>query len=358
MKQFDRMLKELSRKVEIPKEYNQRIDEILNSLPEKTISPKAGKRKVYRKWVAIAFSLIFLVCLLKLNPNEASANIFEQFQLTIMNILNMSQKEDPEAAGVGSRKDQTDSKPDLLLELQETVIDKHSIYLLVKIIAPTDIAFTDDIAFDYFGFCEGENYNTKNLIGGVRDCYLLETRKDKPNVATYVVCITSDEELKEDSMVTMFAKDLTRAPFSDEPELLVEGIWSISFSVAPTVRENITVEGTTDMTFPFLNTTASLDHIELTPLELTVVSDVSKFPYDDLGISDTTIAVTLKMLDGSEQLVMTHNLDDPLIIETGSRECSRTDGKTYLKDTYSFREIVDINKVAGIYIEDLYIPAQ
>ena len=54
------------------------------------------------------------------------------------------------------------------------------------------------------------------------------------------------------------------------------------------------------MVFPFVNTTATVEDIEITPLGMTLVSDVSRVPFEDLGISDTTIAIRLKMIDGSE----------------------------------------------------------
>lgn len=358
MTKFDKMLKELSRNVEIPKEYNQKVDEVLNSLPEKEITHRVNKRVIYKRGFVIACCLICLICILKLDTLEANANIFESFRLTIMDILHINQEEDPEEIGVESKKTHEESKPDLMLELQETVIDTHNIYMLIKITAPANIAFDKEIAFDYFGFCEGENYNTNNLIGGATDCYLLETMKDKPNIASYVVSITTDQELEADSRATMFVKDLERNPFSDDPEMLVEGIWSISFSVEQTVKENLVITGTPDMTYPFVDTTASLESIELTPLGITIVSDVSNFPFEDLGISDTTIAVKLKMIDGSELLVMTHDPDDVLMIESGSNEYDQEGGKSYLKNVYAFREMVDINKVVGIYIEDLFVPAQ
>lgn len=358
MKQFDKMIRELSRNVEIPPEYNKRIDDVLNSLPEKEIPAKANKRVYIKRGLAVAFCLICLICVLKIDTLEANANIFETFKLTIMDIFHIGEEEKPENIGVESNTTQIESKPDLMLELRETVIDTHNIYLLVKITAPSNIELDEDIAFDYFAFCEGDNYNTDNLLSGATDCYLLEAMKEKPNVATYVVTLTTDKELAEDSKVTVSFKDLERNPFSDNPEMLVEGMWSISFTATPTVKEDIVIEGNADMTFPFLNTTAVLEQIELTPLGITVLADVSNVPHDDLGISDTTIEIRLVMMDGSEQLVMTHNFDDVLIIDSGSREYSEENGKEYQKDTYAFSEMIDINKVVGIYIEDLYVPAQ
>lgn len=44
------------------------------------------------------------------------------------------------------------------------------------------------------------------------------------------------------------------------------------------------------------------------------------------------------------------------MIDSGSVEYCEEDGRTYQKDTYSFREALDINRVVGVYIEDLFIP--
>ena len=41
--------------------------------------------------------------------------------------------------------------------------------------------------FDYFCFCEGDNYNVDQLIGGAISCELLEVNESSPNIATYVV---------------------------------------------------------------------------------------------------------------------------------------------------------------------------
>lgn len=287
-----------------------------------------------------------------INSIEANANIFENFKMTIMDILNIGEKD----SSVKSNKTQIESKPDLMLELQETVIDSHNIYLLVKITAPANVEFGEDIAFDYFAFCSSENYNSDDLIGGAKDCCLLETMEEKPNVATYVVTLSTNTDLQENDCVTVCFKDLEVNPFSNDPEMLVEGMWSISFPLEITVRDNIVIEGSADMVYPFVNTTAVLERVELTPLGILICSDVSRFPYEKLGLSDTTIAVKLKMLDGSEQMIMSHDSKDDLMIDSGSVEYCEEDGRTYQKDTYSFREALDINRVVGVYIEDLFIP--
>lgn len=358
MTKFDKMMKELSRNVEIPKEYNKRVDAVLNSLPEKNEPFPVRKRWTNKRKFAIAFCLICIFCLVKFSSIEANANIFETFRITIMDILNIEEDEEKEKLGVESNIEQVESKPDLMLELKETVIDNHGIYLLVKVTAPANITFDKEISFDYFAFCEGENYNADKLIGGTRDCYLLETIEEKPNVATYVMNLTADMEEYEGKEVTAYFKDLTTDPNGDNPELLVEGMWSITFLADMTVKENIEIEGTQDMEFPFINTTAAVERIEITPLGITLLSDVSKVPFEDLGISDTTITLRLKMIDRSEVYIMPDNPEEEWIVDGSNVEYSQENGKSYQKDTYSFAKVLDITKVVGIYVQDLYIPVE
>ena len=95
-------------------------------------------------------------------------------------------------------------------------------------------------------------------------------------------------------------------------------MWSITFVSEITVKESIQIEGNSDMVFPFVNTTATVEDIEITPLGMTLVSDVSRVPFEDLGISDTTIAIRLKMIDGSEIDIMPSNPEKEWIVESGS----------------------------------------
>lgn len=356
MTDFDRKIRELSRNVDIPKGYDNRIEDTLQQIPEDEEEYSRRNPFMNKKKLAIVFCLICIFSILGGSVMEANANIFETFKITIMDILNIG--EEDEELGVESKTEQIESKPDLFLELQEVVTDHQGIYLLVKITAPADIALSKEISFDYFAFCEGENYNADKLIGGGRDCYLLESMEEKPNVATYVVNLTANMEEFEGKNITAYFKDLTLDPNGENPQLLVEGMWSITFVSEITVKESIQVEGNADMVFPFVNTTATVEHIEVTPLGMTLVSDVSKVPFEDLGISDTTIAIRLKMIDGSEIDIMPSNPDKEWIVESGSIEYDQRDEKSFQKDIYSFKEAIDIAKVVGVYIQDLYVPVE
>ncbi|MBR1693308.1 MAG: hypothetical protein IJ711_11135 [Lachnospiraceae bacterium] len=358
MTDFDKMMRELSERVEIPKEYDQMVDNLLDSLPETEEPAKVAKKHFNKSVLGIVFGLICAVGILSFHAIDAKANIFDTFRMTIMDIFHIGETEKSESLGVESKKQQAVSKPDLMLELKETIIDSQGMYLLVKITAPSSITFGEEIAFDYFAFCEGDNYNADKLIGGAGDCYLLENIEEKPNVATYVVSLTTDMEAYEGKNITVYFKDLTANPNGEHPELLVEGMWSITFSADLTVKEKVELEGTSDMSFPYIGTTATLERVELTPLGITILSDVSNVPFEDLGISDTTITVRLQMIDGSTVYVMPSQPGENSIVDAGSSEFSQRDGKSYQKDIYSFSEVLDITKVVGVYIQDRYVPVQ
>lgn len=227
--------------------------------------------------------------------------------------------------------------------------------MLVKITAPSHVEFDKDISFDYFGFFKGENYNADYLIGGATSCSLLEVTSEKPNVANYVISLSSDEELKEGDNVTACFKDLMAGPNTDNPQMLVEGLWSITFPVEFTVSEDVTIKGTSHMQYAFLGGNATLKEIQLTPLGMTVLSDISHVSSEELGMADTAVAIRLKMLDEGEILVMSHNGQDEWEILSSSSSYSEVDGKLYQSNHYEFKDVLNTEKVAGIYIEDLYV---
>lgn len=355
MNKFDKKIKELSNNIEVPASYDEKVDKVLLEIMKKdTALPEEGKS---RRWLPrLAVFLICIICAISLYTIDAHANIFSYFKESILNFLGRGNEEDIEDMGVKSEKLSVESKTDLMMELQEKVIDNHSIYLLVQMTAPPDIRFEENVLFDYFCFCRGTNYNSDQLLGGSSSCELLEVSESFPNIATYIVSLVFDEDLEEGSEVTVCFKDLTRDPYSSSPELLIEGLWSITFFYQPTVIDRIELEGTPDMVFPFINTTAELIRLELSPFGILVYADVSNFPSDELGISDTNIAIRLKMIDGSELTVVSHDPDTRGYIQGGSISFSNEGDKTYEQVNLEFTNMVNIAKVVGVYIEDLYIP--
>lgn len=357
MKKFDRKMKKLFKQIEVPASYDEKVDKILLDIMKK--EPILEKRRNRRPLLRLAVFLLCLFCAVSLYTIDVNANIFAAFKETIMDFLGRGNSEDDIAnLGVESEKQSVESKPDLMMELQETVIDSHSIYVLVKITAPPTIKFEETILFDYFCFCKGSNYSVSQLIGGSRSCELLEVSEDRPNIATYVVSLVFDEVLEEGSEVTVCFQNLTKDPYSSNPELLIDGVWSLTFFYHPTVTDHIELEGNPDMVFPFINTTAELIRLELSPFGILVQADVSNFPSDELGISDTNIAVRLKMIDGSELTVVTHDPEERGYIQGGSISFSEEGDKTYEQMNLEFTNMIDIGKVVGVYIEDLYVPVK
>lgn len=351
MRKLDKRIKDLSKDFQIPETYHRKVEETLQSIPEENISVSHRRKG----GIIVFVCLLFLGGYLLLFQSEvAEASFFSHFKQTVMDFFGLGEEES-QTIGVESKKEKVISKPDLMVELKEQVVDSHNIYAVVKITAPANINLARDISFDYFAFCKGTNYNTSNLLSGARDCKLLEVLEGKNNIATYVVSFLSDKELKEGSEVTLSLKDLMRNPNGDNPQLLVEGMWSVNLTLDYTVSEEVDMKGTTEMRYPFINTTASLAKLKLTPLGMKIVSDVSNAPYDELGVSDTTTAVRLKMIDGSEKVVMSHDMEESTIVSSGSSEFSQKKGKTYKTDSYQFKKTMDTSKVIGVYLEDYYV---
>lgn len=356
MNKFDREIKKLTKNIEVPASYNEKVDKVLLDIMKRdeTILEKKKNSKLLLR---LAVCLLCIFCVISLYTIDAHANIFSFFKETILDFLGRGNPEDDiEDMGVESEKQSVGSKPDLMMELQESVIDSHSIYLLVQMTAPPDIWFEETTLFDYFCFCKGANYSVNQLIGGSRSCELLEVSEDRPNIATYVVSLVFDEVLEEGSEVTVCFQNLTKDPYSSNPELLIDGVWSLTFFYHPTVTDHIELEGTPDMVFPFINTTAELMKLELSPFGILVYADVSNFPSDELGISDTNIAIKLKMIDGSELTVVSHDPDEQGYVQGGSISFSNEEDKTYEQVNLEFTNMVNIGKVVGVYIEDLYVP--
>ncbi|MDE7062115.1 MAG: hypothetical protein K2O73_02595 [Lachnospiraceae bacterium] len=354
MTTFDKKIKKLAQKMDIPESYERKVDKTLQEIADsKKEEPK--KKQTAGKWlIRIAICVLCIGAVAVWSASNVEANIFAIFQQTLMDFLGIGGQEEAEEMGVDSDQVYVRGHRDLMLEMEEVVIDSHSIYAMVRITAPADIELEDNILFDYFCFCKGEYYSSGLLVGGSRDCKLLEVSKERPNVGIYVVSITFGEEIEEGAQMSVCFQNMTRDPYSDHPELLVEGMWSVPFFYHQTVSESIEIEGTEDMTFSYINTTAKLLEFELTPSGISMLSDVSNFPSDELGISDTTIAVRLEMLDGSELVVVSHGQGG--YVQGGEISFHDEDGKTYQRDTLEFVDMINISLVSGVYIEDLYIP--
>lgn len=354
MTKFDKKIKKLSKEFQVPETYHQKVDEILETIQEDRVAPPQKKPFVKAAIVVAALCVLLTGYLCFSSVQVAEASFLETFKQTIMDFFGMGEEE-LEQAGVESEKQQAVSKPDLMMELKEVVMDSQNIYAVIKITAPPSVEFKQGMTFDYFGFCEGTNYNVSRLVPGTRDCRLLEVLDGRPNVGTFVVSIGTDEQIAEGEDVTVFFENLLAGPYEDKPETLIEGMWSLSFTASYTNSKDITIKGTKDMKFSFAGTTAEIKKIKLLPLGLTLVSDVSKVDTDTLNTTDTRFVIRLKMLDGSEKIVESPNLEDETLVNGGSVGQYEKKGRVYQKYVGQFRKAVDISQVMGIYISDYYV---
>lgn len=355
MASFDRKVKKMAKEFQVPDSYYGKVDETLAKIKEDYVAPP--RRKPYVKaalYIMILFVMIGGILLLS-ETKSAEASLLEAFKQTFFDFFGLDEKES-ETKGIESEKKTAVSKPDLLIELKEVVMDTQNIYAMIKITAPPDVEFKEGMTFDYFGFCEGTNYNVSGLVPGARECELFEVLDGKDNVGLFVVSISTDQQIAEGKDVTVFFENLIAGPYEDKPEILIEGIWSLSFTAAYTNSKNITVEGTDDMRYSFAGTTADIKEIDLLPLGLTLISDVSKVDIDTLNTTDTRFVIRMKMIDGSEIIVESPNLEDESFVSSGSIGQYEENGRVYQKYVGQFKEAVDISQVMGIYIADYYVP--
>lgn len=356
MTEFDKKVKKLSKNFQVPDTYHEKVREILETIQEE--EAVVPKKKPYVKAAAaiVAFCFLVMVYLCISGAEVAEASFFETFKQTIVDFLGIGEEEAKEM-GIESRKEEAVSRPDLMIELQEVVMDTQNIYAVIKITAPPEVEFKEGMTFDYFGFCRGTNYNAPDVIPGSRQCVLLEVMENKSNVATFVVNIGTDKQVKEGKEVTAFFKDLLDGPqYEDDTRVLVEGMWSVSFTAAYTTSKEITVKGTEDMQFSFSYSKADIKRIKLLPLGLTLVSDVSRVDAETRNTTDTRFVIRFSMIDGSEIIVDSPNLEDDCLVNGGSVLNYDKKGHSYQKYVGQFEKAIDINQVLGITIADYYVP--
>lgn len=89
-----------------------------------------------------------------------------------------------------------------------------------------------------------------------------------------------------------------------------------------------------------------------------MLCDVSNFPYDELGLSAATVKLSWKCwmeANWSFRAVIRKRQD---LFREGSRSFEKGDEKSYQQDTMEFQGMINISKISGIYIEDLYVPVR
>lgn len=356
MRTDDKRIRKVFRELKVPVSYEERVDSLLKSKPAETEDKEPAAPRKKGKYIFRAAVCALCVCLLfTVTVFRSNADFLDDLKRTLMDFFGFSTAQDGEESGVHSKPLYVGSKRDLIVELREAVISAHNIYILVRITAPTDVTFTEYVGFEYFGFCTGENYDVNNLLGGSRDCRLLETGTEMPNEALYVVSLTFDQEVSEGTPVTCFLQNLSVNPYEDRPDQLVKGIWSLTFPFEQTVVESVSVEGNPNMIFPYIDGSAVIEHLELTPLGINLLLDVSGVTYDLMNVSDTTVSIKLLYVDGSKKTIVSHN-DGESFIQGGSISYSTLEDKVTQQHNLEFTEILNIEQVIGVYIEDLYVP--
>lgn len=355
MTRFDREMKKAAKEFQVPESYHKKMDGMLEKIKEDGVA--APKKKPYVKAAAVMAAIFLLLTgfFMFSDAEVAEASFLGTFKETIMDFLGM-EKEEPQELGIESDKKDAVSKPDLMMELREVVMDTQNIYAVVKITAPTTVEFKKGMTFDYFGFCEGTNYNASTVMPGTRGCDILEVLEGKKNVATFVINIATDEQVKEGEDVTVFFQDLIAEPYKEKPEILVEGMWSLSFNASYTNKKSITVKGTKAMQYSFSYSKADIKRIKLMPLGLTLISDVSRVDEQTRNTTDTRFVIRLTMLDGSEIIVDSPDIEDDCLVSGGSVGNYDKNGRSYQKYVGQFKKAIDINQVVGITIADYYVP--
>ena len=140
MSKFDKKIKRLSKEFQVPETYYQKIDKIIGSIQEdQVVMPK--KKPFVKVAAAIAALCILITGFFFFSSAEvAEASFFQTFRQSIMDFFGMGEEESQEM-GIESKKEDAVSKPDLMMELQEVVMDTQSIYAVVKITAPPEVEF-------------------------------------------------------------------------------------------------------------------------------------------------------------------------------------------------------------------------
>lgn len=354
MKEIDKLLRENAKSMEVSDNFKRKIDQTLEELApeEDDIQNRHFNGLRHFKLVAV---LVILFSLAVMNTT-ADANTFTSLRKTILAFLHIDDNIKRSDRGIDSLAEKKQSRHDLLIELQERVIDRSGIYLLLNITAPPDVEFHDGIKFDYIAFVEGTNYNAEQLIPGATDCSLLEVDSNKKNVAVYMMKLSSDQPIVEGSTITACFKDLMAEPYGNQPEMLVEGMWNVTFQADYTVSDHITVEGTPDMAYPFLGERAYVKKVDITPFGMTISTDISEAEPDSWNVSDTTVNVRLVMLDGTELMLMSRDPEAKLAVDSSSISYDNQEKSVIQNYKFEFNEALYVSHIVGLYIDDLFLP--
>ena len=79
----------------------------------------------------------------------------------------------------------------------------------------------------------------------------------------------------------------------------------------------------------------------------------SNLTFELMNVSDTTVAIKLVFIDGSEKIIVSYNPDESFI-QGGSISFSSKEEATQ-QQKLEFTEVLNIGEAVGVYIEDVYL---
>ena len=356
MDELDIRIKELSKSFRIPDGFDKRIDSLLDALPprsENVAKNNAHGRNRFRMlYAAAACFLVLCIGTVIIGNTEAGAKFFQIIGLKISEFFGSAPDED---TGVGTKQVNRITRGDITIRMQEFTMDKNTIYLNLLVSAPKEVTFTEKVDFDYFGICRGKTYDPEQLLGGARSMKYLGMVAGKENTAQYILNLSTNEVIRDGDPLVVFFDDLTLDPNSDAPQALVEGHWELPFTAEGTVPAETAVPVDEETTYPILGKTATVKDIDVSPLGITIVSDMSEFPEDELGVSDTRIEAVLHMADGSERILSTRRDDITPDVESGSIATENKDDKVYMTYTFTFEKPVKTADMRSLTIEGVEV---
>ena len=104
MNKFDRKIKELSKNIEVPASYDEKVDKVLLDIMKRD-ETILEKKKTNTLLPRLAVCLLCIFCVISLYTIDAHANIFSSFKETILDFLGRGNTEENiEDMGIGSEK--------------------------------------------------------------------------------------------------------------------------------------------------------------------------------------------------------------------------------------------------------------
>ena len=361
MDELDIRIKDLSKTLRIPDGFDERIETMLDALPPRSedATKKRNQTRTHERnrfrilYAAAACFLVLCIGTVIIGNTEAGAKFFQIIGQKISEFFGANPDED---TGVGTKQVNKITRGDITIRMQEFTMDNNTVYLNLLVSAPKEVTFTDKVEFDYFGICRGKTYDPEQLLGGARSMKYLGMVTGKENTAQYILNLSTDEVIKDGDPLVVFFDNLTLDPNSDAPQALVEGHWELPFTAEGTVPAETAVPVKEETTYPILGKTATVKDIDVSPLGITIVSDMSEFSEDELGVSDTRIEAVLHMEDGSEYVLSTRRDDISTDVESGSVATENKGDKLYLTYTFSFEKPVKTADMRSLTIEGMEVP--